>query len=189
MMAAVTRLMSLLNKRSNKSDQDEIILQKFLNQIWLLLDANGCWPLLSHCCWTPLTRLQIAFVSSVLGLYWPFVPPALCFSSAAEPLPTRQKPYSAKKEMSQKSMIFFGFCPSTGLCFPPIWLGTGWTTAIPEPDQYFYPKENIPRKWSKCLYNCTFLSDAFVSPQSALACSGNTRHSQCPTQEVKYPQN
>ena len=75
MMAAMTRLMSLLsNKRGNKPDQDEIILQKILNKLWLLLVANGCWPLLSHCCWTPLTRLQIAFVSSVLGLYWPFVP-------------------------------------------------------------------------------------------------------------------
>ena len=157
MMAAITRLISLLsNKRGNKPDQDEIILQKILNKLWLLLVANGCWPLWSHCCWTPLTRLQIAFVSSVLGLYWPFVPrPFVSPQSAlpaAQPLPTRHKPYSAQKEISQKSMIFFGFCPSTALCFSSIWLGTGWTTAIQETDQctaVFIPKGKYPRNISK----------------------------------------
>ena len=161
MMAAMTRLMSLLsNKRGNKPDQDEIILQKIFNKLWLLLVANGCWPLLSHCCWTPLTRLQIAFVSSVLGLYWPFVPrpfvspqPAL---PAAEPLPTRHKP---KKEISQKSMIFFGFCPSTvspqsDLALAEPLLYKKQTSALP----YFYQKENQQ----------DFFSEAPVSPKSDL---------------------
>ena len=125
MMAAITRLISLLsNKRGNKPDQDEIILANYKTKFWLLLVANGCWPLLSHCCWTPLmTRLQIAFVSSVLGLYWPFVPrPFVSPQSglpAAQPLPARQKPYSAQKGNIPKIYDIFWLLSLDGPLFSP----------------------------------------------------------------------
>ena len=148
MMAAMTRLMSLLsNKRGNKPDQDEIILQKILNKLWLLLVANGCWPLLSHCCWTPLTRLQIAFVSSVLGLYWPFVPrPFVSPQQLNHCLP--DKNHILQKRKCPKNLWYFlAFVPRRPFVSPQSDLALAepllykkQTSALP----YLYQKENIP---------------------------------------------
>ena len=167
MMAAMTRLMSLLsNKRGNKPDQDEIILQKILNKLWLLLLAI-IEPLLLN----SFDKTSDCLCEFCIGSLLAFCPPALCFSSfwlaSSSTTAYQTKTIFCKKGNVPKIYDIFCLLSSTALCFSSIWLGTGWTTAIPGPDQcnaVFLPKGKYPLKISKI-----FSHQAFVSPQFAMA--------------------